>query len=771
MNKAQYFFLSLIFVLLFTSSESVLTTYKTSLLNELQSTEAAQLSAKAVALQSVINRNFNIMVSLEAYVSTSYLKDQSEQEVQSYIEALYAGSRASALNVVIAPEGIMKYVYPTKGNEDIINWNLLKDPRENVQTQVYQALQSKKMTTDGPFILLQGVQGLVARKALFEDGVFWGVVSVAINVDHLLREAGIQDDDSVGQRMAIRSPGKPAFYGENELFNQSPMISVVDLQDMKWEIAAAPPANAVQAINNQMLIIRCALLLILFLGLFFIMYIIRQRDRLSQAVNERTQELQIANEDLTAMNEELIAGQHELQQSTKRMQESEQMMSYMAYHDVLTGIHNRAHFQMILKEQIAYNQMKGSSLVVLFFDLDNFKMVNDSHGHHMGDYMLQEVVHRIEQSNLVFHTFARFGGDEFAILLENCPSEQEIQTFCRQLIAVLKPPCFLANRAFFINASIGIVQYPSGGETWDILLKNADIAMYMAKKESGSSFCFFNQQMEMLSITKLEMENHLRQSLDRNELEIVYQPQVDCMKGAITGVEALIRWNHTTKGYISPSDFIPVSEEIGLIDVIGEWVLRGACAQMKLWHLQTGEPLMMSVNISVKQLQDVRFVDKVMAILEETGLEARYLEMEITENVAMQDEQMGVLNKLRQLGISISVDDFGTHYSSLSYLKRFPVTKIKLDQSFVRGVQTDDKDRAMIKAIISVANAFQLQIIAEGVETEEQADFLVANGCHHIQGFYFYKPMKPEQMEATLKEALHDKLAFVRARPIHTYDI
>ncbi|KRE96848.1 hypothetical protein ASG89_30410 [Paenibacillus sp. Soil766] len=771
MNRLQYFFVSLIFVLLFTSSESVLTTYKTSLLNELQGTESAQLSAKAVALQSVINRNFNIMASLEAYISTSYLKDQSNQEVQSYMEALYAGSQASAFNVVIAPNGVMKFVYPSKGNENIINWDLLKDPRENVQTQVYQALQTKKMTTDGPFILLQGVQGLVARKALFEDGVFWGFVSVAINVDKLLNEAGIKDDASEGQRMSIRSPGMPAFYGENATFNQSPLIAVIDLQDTKWELATAPPAKAEQTINNQMLIIRCALLLVLFLGLFFIIYIIRQRDRLSQAVNLRTQELQIANEDLTAVNEELVAGQQELQQSTERMQESEQMLSYMAYHDVLTGIHNRAHFQRVLKEQITYNHLRGTSLVVLFFDLDNFKMVNDSHGHHMGDFMLQEVVHRIQESNLTFHTFARFGGDEFAILLEDCASEQKIQAFCRQLIAVLKPPCILANRAFFINASIGIVQYPYGGETWDALLKNADIAMYMAKKVSGSSFSFFNQQMENLSISRLEMENHLRQSLDRKELEIVYQPQVDCKKGAITGVEALLRWNHTTKGYISPSDFIPLAEELGLIDVIGEWVLRGACSQMKTWHRQTEESLMISVNLSVKQLHDERIVDKVSAILEETGLEARYLEMEITENVAMQDEQMGVLNRLRQLGISISVDDFGTHYSSLSYLKRFPVTKIKLDQSFVRGIQTDGKDRAMIKAIISVANAFQLQMIAEGVETEEQADFLVANGCHHIQGYYFYKPMKPEQLQAILKVELHEKLAFLGVKSVHNYDI
>lgn len=771
MKKMQYSFLSLIFVLLFTSSESVLTTYKASLLNELQSTEKAQLSAKAVALQSVINRNFNLMVSLEAYVSTSYLQDKDDQEVQAYIKALYVGSQASAYNLVIAPHGVMKFVYPLKGNESIINWNLLEDPRQNIQDQVLRALKTKKLTTDGPFMLLQGINGLVARKALFKDGVFWGFVSVAINMDELLIEAGFKDKALEGQRMAIRSRDMPVFYGENATFDQSPLITVIDLQDSKWELAATPPANAVEAINEQIFIIRCAILLVLILGLFFIIYIIRQRDRLSQAVNERTQELQIANEDLTSANEELIAGQQELQESTKRIQESEQMLSYMAYHDVLTGIHNRAHFQMMLKEQITYNQKKGTSLVVLFFDLDNFKMVNDSHGHHMGDHMLQEVVHRIQQSNLAYHTFARFGGDEFAILLEDCSSEKEIQAFCQQIIAVLKPPCILANREFFINASIGIVQYPHGGATWDALLKNADIAMYMAKKESGSSFSFFNQQMEMLSISKLEMENHLRQSLDRNELEIVYQPQIDCMKGTIIGAEALLRWNHTTKGYISPSDFIPLSEELGLIDVIGEWVLRGACRQMKAWHSLTEEYLMISVNISVKQLYDERFVDKVIAILEETGLEAKYLEMEITENVAMQDEQMGVLYRLRQLGISISVDDFGTHYSSLSYLKRFPVTKIKLDQSFVRGVQTDVKDRAMIKAIISVANAFQLQMIAEGVETEEQADFMVANGCHQIQGYYFYKPMKPEQLQAVLKECLQEKLAFLGAKSVHHYDI
>ncbi|OCT14641.1 hypothetical protein A8709_24985 [Paenibacillus pectinilyticus] len=763
MKKIQYMFLSLIFVLLFSSSESVLTMYKTSLLHELKNTEYAQLSAQGVALKSVINRNFNLMVSLEAYVSANFLRDKDDVEIQSYLQALYTGAQASAFNVIIAPQGIMKYVYPIKGNESILNWNLLKDPRANVHEQVLHTLVTKRMTIEGPFQLLQGVNGVVARKALFQDGTFWGFVSVAINMDQLLVEAGMDGEGSNGLRMAIRTHGNAAFYGDNNIFQESALITVIDLQDTKLELAGIPTADAVKSIDEQIVIIRGAILFVLILGLFFIFYIIRQRDRLSQSVKERTLELQIANEDLTAANEELLAGQQELQESAKRMLESEQQLSYMAYHDVLTGIHNRAHFQMVLKEQIVCNEVNGTTLAVLFFDLDNFKMVNDSHGHHMGDCMLQEVVKRIQESKLVYHTFARFGGDEFAILLEHCSTEQEIQAYCEQINEVLQPAYMLANHAFFINVSIGIVQYPHGGTTWDALLKNADIAMYMAKKESGSSYSFFNQQMAMHSILKLEMGNHLREALDRNELEIVYQPQIDCLKGTIVGVEALLRWNHTTKGYISPADFIPISEELGMIDAIGEWVLRGACHQMKAWHSDSDERLSISVNISVKQLNDDRFVDKVIAILEQSGLEAKYLEMEITENVAMQDEQMEVLHKLRQLGISISVDDFGTHYSSLSYLKRFPVTKIKLDQSFIRGVQTEAKDRDMIKAIISVANAFQLQIIAEGVETEEQADFLVTNGCSQIQGYYFFRPMRPEHMHAALSERLQDKLAFLAA--------
>ncbi|MBA2943468.1 bifunctional diguanylate cyclase/phosphodiesterase [Paenibacillus sp. CGMCC 1.16610] len=763
MKTMQYTIIALVFVILVSSSEFVLDKYRNSLLNELRMTEQSQLSSRALVLQSVIDRNFNLMVSLEAYVSSNYLQNKDDQEVLNYIASLYLGAQASTLNLLIAPKGIVKAVFPLKGNESIMNWDLLNDSRPNVQQQIVNALTTKRMTMDGPFKLLQGMDGLVARKAIYQNGEFWGFVSVGVDVDQLLAEAGIKNGDPRNDRLAIRNPGQPAFFGDDAVFQERHTKANIELADHNWELGALPPTSAVESIKQQILVTRASFITILVLGLLFFLYMLRQRDTLSKAVNERTQELQLANEDLTAVNEELLAGQQELQESTKRLMESEQMLSYLAYHDVLTGIHNRTYFQMVLKEQIVYNEISHTSLAVLFFDLDNFKMVNDSHGHHMGDLMLREVVNRIQQSELPFHTFARFGGDEFAILLEDCADEQDVRDFCEQLIEILKPSCLLSGRAFFISASIGIVQYPYGGLTWESLLKNADIAMYMAKKESGSSYSFFDKQMAMNSVSKLEMGNHLRQSMDRNELEIVYQPQIDCHLGKVIGVEALLRWNHTTKGYISPSEFIPIAEEMGFIVTIGEWVMRGACMQMKAWHNILQEPLTISVNLSVKQLNDERFVDKVIQILEETGLEAKYLEIEITENVAMRDDQLEALGRLRKLGIAISVDDFGTHYSSLSYLKRFPVTKIKLDQSFVRGVHNDDKDRAMIKAIISVAKSFQLQIIAEGVETEEQARFLVANGCSQIQGYYFFRPMPADQTQVILQMSMQPKLGFMNA--------
>ncbi|MFC5447533.1 putative bifunctional diguanylate cyclase/phosphodiesterase [Paenibacillus aestuarii] len=761
MRTLHLILIAVIVTAIVSSVEAVLGNYENALLHERKLSEESQLSSRALALKSVIDRNFNLMASLEAYVNSDFLKGKSDIEVLNYMSSLYTGIQGSALNVLIAPGGIVKYVYPLEGNESIMNRDLLHDPRGNVQAQVARALNSKGMTIDGPFRLIQGKDGVVARKAFYHDGEFWGLISVGLDVQQLMVDAGVKGKDNGALQVAIRKPGEPAFYGDDRIFQMKPMFATITFSDNVWELAALPQQSALQHVSQQIRFIRSSYISVLVLGLLFYLYIVRQRIQLSRIVRERTQELLLANEELTAMNEELTVGEQELQESTRRLQVSEQKLTYMAYHDMLTGIYNRTHFQTRLQEQMELQQERGGLLAVLFFDLDNFKIVNDSHGHHIGDLLLQQVVNRIQQAELPYHTFARFGGDEFVMLFTAFDHVQDIRQVCERLLDLFKAPCLIANRSFFINLSIGIAEYPHGGTTAQCILKNADIAMYIAKKESSGSYIFFNRQMESNTLSKLEMGNHLRQAMTRNELEIVYQPQVDCEQGRIVGVEALLRWKHPTKGYISPAEFIPLAEEMGLIIPIGEWVLRSACAQMEAWHKQMGISVALSVNLSVRQLHDERLVDKVRLILEETGLEPRFLEMEITENVAMKDEQLDVLRELRSLGIAISVDDFGTKYSSLSYLKRFPVTKIKLDQSFVRGVHTDAKDRAMVKAIISVANYFQLNIIAEGVETEEQASFLVENGCKQIQGYYFYRPMFAEDMLLVLRQSLRSKLAFM----------
>ncbi|MNI10702.1 Cyclic di-GMP phosphodiesterase Gmr [compost metagenome] len=503
-------------------------------------------------------------------------------------------------------------------------------------------------------------------------------------------------------------------------------------------------------------------------GMFF--GIVRQRNFLRVMVDTRTQELRTSNEELSSINEELMSGEEELRkqyvlldQYTYELQESKQQLTYLAYNDVLTGISNRTAFQGQLEQLFNLTDHPDLETSIIFFDLDNFKIVNDTYGHHIGDQLLKDVVNRIVNAQLPIHMFARLGGDEFAILITDL-EQQQVSELAEAILNLFRNPFFIVDHMFFAAPSLGIVQYPAGGTTSEELLKNADIAMYKAKKDGGNQYKWYHPSMLSDSLEKLEMGNHLRQALERNELEIHYQPQVDCRLGKVIGIEALLRWNHTTKGYISPAVFIPIAEELNLIVPIGDWVMLKACEQIKIFQNQHQHPLRLSVNLSVKQLQDQQIVEKVRDVLKQTGLNASYLELEITENVAMKDDQFEVLTELRNLGVAISVDDFGTHYSSLSYLKRFPVTKIKLDQSFVRGIQSDFKDRALIQAIIFVAKSLDMEIIAEGVEVEEQARFLVENGCSLIQGYYFYRPMELVKIKDTLNEDLKGKLFFLHSQ-------
>jgi len=467
-----------------------------------------------------------------------------------------------------------------------------------------------------------------------------------------------------------------------------------------------------------------------------------------------------------------------LQREISLRREKEQQLLYHAHYDMVTELLNRRTFS----DTVRLLQLRGgagdtaggaeedfpASCYLFYADMDGFKGVNDSLGHDVGDQVLGEVARRFrdvlgehavklpksliavdgEAAGGIF----RIGGDEFTALIGGM-SRMEAAWLATRLIERLREPFPAGNTTITLSCSLGISCYPADVNEKGMLIRHADMAMYHAKKRGGNSFAFFDTEMEQEIARKLELGKHLRDALDAGQLSLVYQPQVDGEDGRIVGVEALLRWKHPKLGDIPPGSFIPLAEETGLIVRIGEWVLHEACRQAVAWQREGYAPLLMAVNLSVKQFRDGKLADKVEETLLASGLDPGMLELEITENVSMQAEHLPVLNRLRKLGVAISIDDFGTHYSSLSYLKRFPVTKLKLDQSFVRGIRTEQKDREMIKAIISVARAFELDIIAEGVEMPEEADFLLGMGCSRMQGYYFYRPMAPEQLSRLLKRA------------------
>ncbi|MFB9325972.1 EAL domain-containing protein [Paenibacillus aurantiacus] len=764
-----YRHLALLTAVLFTLlwlGESVMRQYEKSLLEAVDSDTQAELASASMTLQAVADRNFDLMASLDAYVRSfddAYPKAAIESLTPNFLRTLYDSSGSTAFNFIIAPRGIASYVYPTAGNEAIVGWNFFEDPRPEIQRQIQHDLADKKMHIYGPVKLLQGNTALIARKAVYRHGQFWGFISVSLDLERLLAQSQIGEGEAP---MAIRQTGEPAFYGDNALFDGKHFARDVIFMDNRWEMGVTPSEKSLREAGRQADIVRGMGLFALVLIMLLYVGIWRQRDTLRRMVDRRTRELRESNEELAAINENLASGERELReqyvlldQYADALRESEQKLSHMAYHDMLTNVSNRAAFLKELGRTLSGGD--EMSAAVLFFDLDRFKSINDNYGHQKGDEMLIEVVGRIRAKRLNARMIARFGGDEFAILLAG-PAEEmgrsAVKAAAETVLTAFEEPFVILGQSIYMSPSIGIARYPEDGADQGTLLMKADIAMYQVKREGGGHYRFFEPLMETESLLKLEMGNHLREAMQRGELEVHYQPQVDCAMERVFGIEALLRWNHTSRGYISPAQFIPLAEELNLISAIGEWVLREACGYTKRLQQTYGIPLQVSVNLSVRQLREKEIVAKVQAALAATGLHPSDLELEITENMAMKDEQLETLRELRRLGVAISIDDFGTHYSSLSYLKRFPVTKIKLDQYFVRGIGSDERDRAMIQAIILMAKSFRLDVLAEGVETREQARFLRESGCELIQGYYFYRPMEPGAVEGALLQRIDDKI-------------
>lgn len=434
-----------------------------------------------------------------------------------------------------------------------------------------------------------------------------------------------------------------------------------------------------------------------------------------------------------------------------KRKEAEAHISYMANHDALTGLANRNLLNDRLEQALLCAHRTGTKLAVLFLDLDKFKDINDVYGHAAGDALLRIVAERLKACVREGDTIARQGGDEFILMLPEVGGMDAVAKIAEKLLYSISAPYLIEQQQMFISVSIGIAVYPDDCTEMECLLKNADAAMYSAKQDGRNRYHFFTQDMNAEAARRVRLQSRLRSAVEHDALEVYYQPQLNIKTGEISGVEALLRWNDPEEGFVSPAEFIPIAEESGLIIQLGNWVLGQACQQAKRWH-DEGYSLVVSVNVSGRQFKEPDFEASVEAALSAACLAPHYLELEMTEGVLIEKNESltGTMAKLKSLGVKLALDDFGTGYSSLSYIKRFPIDRIKIDQSFVRDVIDDAEDAAIVDAIIYIAHGLKIEVIAEGVETEEQLNFLHQHQCSDIQGYLISRPVPADQVASLL---------------------
>ncbi len=459
----------------------------------------------------------------------------------------------------------------------------------------------------------------------------------------------------------------------------------------------------------------------------------------AQVFIKRRDELGLLSNQVNIMSSNLLNYTDELKKKNEEIQ-------YHAYYDFLTGLPNSRLFNKTASELASSNEKKP--MAFLFLDLDRFKFINDMLGHSAGNYILKAVTNRILPLLKEEEIMSRIGGDEFILLLPNT-SREKANHMAKRILKELEKPFIYEGNELFITSSIGISMYPIDSDKIENVIKNADMAMYRAKEQGRNNHQFYTSDMNDSIQRRAVLEKGMRQALELNEFTLFYQPKVDLNTGMITGTEALIRWFHPQLGMISPLEFIPLAEETGLIVSIGEWVLRTACKQNREWQKSGLSEMGVSINLSPRQFQQANLVDLVREVLNDTGLDPQYLELEITESIAMYNEDYVIdkLQALKDLGVKIAIDDFGTGYSSLSYLKRFPFHTLKIDQSFVRDIETDSDDTKIINTIIAMAHNLRVNIIAEGVETDKQLQFLQQQKCNEVQGYLFSKPLSVEDFD------------------------
>ncbi len=448
------------------------------------------------------------------------------------------------------------------------------------------------------------------------------------------------------------------------------------------------------------------------------------------------------------------ANELERKHAETALRQSEERLQHLVHYDPLTQLPNRVLFLDRLNQALARARWHKRLVAVLFLDLDRFKVINDTVGHPIGDRVLRAIAERLSRTVREGDTVARLGGDEFAVALADLAEVSDVPRVTEKIIAALGPPVVIDEREYFVTASIGVSLHPEDGDNAEMLLRNADIAMYRAKETGKNNFQFYSPTMNAEAPRRLTLETDLRRALERREFLLHYQPKVDLASGWITGTEALLRWQHPKQGLISPLDFIPLLEETGLIVPVGRWVLHSACVQNKSWQEAGHAPLRVAVNLSARQFKQTGLVEMVEEVLAETGLDPRYLELELTESILLEhtEESLATLRRIHDMGIHLALDDFGTGYSSLSYLKRFPIDSLKIDRSFIRDVTTNPDDATIAQTVIAMAHSLRMTAVAEGVETEEQLAFLRSHQCDQMQGYYFSRPLPPELFAQMMKE-------------------
>ncbi len=504
---------------------------------------------------------------------------------------------------------------------------------------------------------------------------------------------------------------------------------------------------------NNVIISVLILLLVICMSYFLAVYIVRPVNRILNKVSDIAKGnfgAQLAidrNDELGVLSQQVNTMSLNLKSYTEELEQKNAEIEYQANHDFLTGLPNVRSFNRSFNRELAFSEINKQPITVMFLDLDRFKLINDMFGHSIGDYLLKAVAGRILENMAERDVVSRVGGDEFVLLFTNCNAEFAGQK-AQKILEELSEPFIFEGNELFVTPSIGISFYPEDGQDAETLVKNADIAMYRAKEQGRNNFQFFTPEMNQSILKRVQMEKGLRKALEYDELMLCYQPQIDLKTGNIVGSEALVRWKHPELGMISPADFIPIAEETGLIVQMGQWILRKACEQNMQWREKGHLPITVSVNLSARQFQQKNLVENVTQILKETGLDPKYLELEITESIAMHNEEYVItkLNELKSIGINIAMDDFGTGYSSLNYLKEFPIDTLKIDRSFISDIKGKESESAEIcSTIIAMARNMKLKVIAEGVETAEQLDFLMKRNCDEAQGYLFSKPLTSEE--------------------------